>query len=211
MTQREIIEQVERTFDTTAIEAFERARLVANRPPPPVREEARVIAPVVHVRRYSGIGLITVALGFIAVALAVLGAGLLIGDRLGPPISLAVLKDDRVGPRGSDAVTFHRQALGLFEVVTVWRYSGTQETFEVPSGQLCFVGPPHQPGLPIAKDGTPLDIDAALAARLDITPEDIDAALPLCTWFDDRPADDPADTTIEARAVPDSARDFAGS
>lgn len=191
MTQREIIEHIERVFDTSAIEEYE--RLAASRPPAPVRSDARttvpVVPPVVHVRRFSGPGLLAVALGFIAVALAVLGAGLLIGDRLEPmAVSLSVQKDaPTLVPRNSDAFTFHWRALGQLEIVTVWRYANGEEISGAPLDQLCFVGPQRQPALPIARNGTPFSIDTVLASRLNITPENVETALPLCTWYGDPP------------------------
>jgi hypothetical protein len=212
MTQREIIEQVERTFDTKAIEEYERQRLAASRPPAPARSGTRTsvpVVPVVHVRRFGGPGLVVVTLGFIAVALAVLGAGLLIGDRLEPvAIPLTVQKDTHTSALAdSDAATFHRRALGQFEVVTVWRYANGQEISGAPSDQLCFVGPRRQPALPIARNGTPVSVDIALAFRLNIMAEDVKAALKLCRWYGVHPIEH---GMIEVRAGVHKATGAAG-
>jgi hypothetical protein len=200
MTQREIVVQIERTeFDTTAIEEYERQRLNANRPRPVVRGEPIV---AVHARRYSGLGLIAVVSGLIAVALAVFGASLLAGNRTVLLPLEAVQRERRSVPaRDADAVTFHWRVLGGLEVVTVWSYSGEGEGFDTPSGELCFLGLPSTPALPIAANRKPLVIDQFLASRLYIQSQDIEAALPLCSWYEDGPSG----RSIEAWASPDAA------
>ena len=209
MTQYSLADDtVEIRYDSTAIEAYERALLEARRlaaatvaAPAPIAPGA---VPVVHVATSNAPAARNNAAWWVVVLVVLLACLAVAAALYWRPASVAVvsaapsavLTPDRAAPlaeppeaalgaplQGGNAVVYFRHGMGRFDVVTLWVFPS-----ETPAGapvrQVCAIVAPSRRPLVVAINGSAVPVAAGEASGAGVSQTDLVAALPACRWAD---------------------------